>query len=126
MKLNELNFDLLSDKELIMICLKYKMIERENISKTTRRELLDMIKSFLTKKLKVYGEKKNKEGEEVKSVQIKRRMSTTGKLEKNTIKSNIPRPNVKRRMSHPITKIEKIGAQEDLLDIPAFLRRQAN
>ena len=113
MKLNELNFDLLSDKELIMICLKYKIIEKENISRTTRKELLEIIKQYLTKKLKVYGEKKNQGGgEDVKSVQIKRRMSTSGKLEKNNVKTNIPRPTVKRRMSHPITKIEKIGAQE--------------
>ena len=53
MKLNELNFDLLSDKELIMICLKYKIIEKENISRTTRKELLEIIKQYLTKKLKV-------------------------------------------------------------------------
>ena len=46
-KLNEINFDLLSDKELIMICLKYKIIQKEDISKTTRKELLNIIKSFL-------------------------------------------------------------------------------
>ena len=45
MKLNEINFDLLSDKELIQLCLKYKIIEQENIPKTTRKELLLIIKS---------------------------------------------------------------------------------
>ena len=57
MKLNELNFDLLSDKELIMICLKYKIIKKEDIPKTTRKELLVIIKLFLKKKLDVYGQK---------------------------------------------------------------------
>ena len=51
MKLNEINFDLLSDQELIVLCLKYKIIEKEDISKTTRKELLNIIKGFLQKKL---------------------------------------------------------------------------
>ena len=110
MKLNELNFDLLSDKELIMICLKYKIIKKEDIPKTTRKELLVIIKLFLKKKLDVYGQKKE---ENVKSVQIQRRMSTSGKLQQ-TNKRSIPRPIVKRRMSQPITKIEKIGAKETI------------
>ena len=58
MKLNELNFDLLSDKELIMICLKYKMIEKKNIPEKTREDILEIIKLFLQKKLSVYGHKK--------------------------------------------------------------------
>ena len=85
MKLNELNFDLLSDKELIQLCLKYKIIEQENIPKTTRKELLLIIKSYLKKKLQVYGQKE--EGN-TKSVRIERRMSTSGKLE-NTKKNAI-------------------------------------
>ena len=109
MKLNELNFDLLSDKELIQLCLKYKIIEQENIPKTTRKELLLIIKSYLKKKLQVYGQKE--EGN-TKSVRIERRMSTSGKLE-NT-KKNIPRPTIKRRMSQPITQVEKIGAVNNI------------
>ena len=54
MKLNELNFDLLSDKELIMICLKYKMLEKKDIPKKTRKEILEIIKLYLQKKLSVY------------------------------------------------------------------------
>ena len=104
MKLNELNFDLLSDKELITICLKYKIIKKEEIPKTTRKELLAIVKLFLKKKLNVYGQKKE---ENVKYVQIQRRMSTSGKMQQ-TNKQSIPRPTVKRRMSQPITKIEKI------------------
>ena len=110
MKLNEINFNLLSDKELIMICLKYKIIEKDNIPNTTRKELLSIIKEFLQKKLNVYGKKK--EEKDVKSVQIQRRMSTSGRLQTNTNQRRIPRPNVQRRMSHPITKIEKLDAKE--------------
>ena len=112
MKLNEINFDLLSDKELIMICLKYKIIEKNNIPNTTRKELLSIIKEFLQKKLNVYGKKK--EEKDVKSVQIQRRMSTSGRLQTNANQRRIPRPNVQRRMSHPITKIEKLGAKETI------------
>ena len=111
MKLNELNFDLLSDKELIMICLKYQMLEKKDIPKKTRKEILEIIKIYLQKKLSVYGHKK--EEKDVKSVQIQRRMSTSGRVQKD-IKQSIPRPTVKRRMSHPITKIEKIDASNTI------------
>ena len=105
MKLNEINFDLLSDKELIMICLKYKIIQKEDISKTTRKELLNIIKSFLQKKLNVYGQRKEENDTNIKSVQIQRRMSTSGRLQKDINQRTIPRPTIQRRMSHPITKI---------------------
>ena len=110
MKLNELNFDLLSDKELIMICLKYKMIDKSDIPKKTRKEILQIIKIYLQGKLSVYGQQK-KEKEEVKSIQVQRRMSTSGRIEKDS-KQVMPRPNVKRRMSHPVTKIEKLDAKD--------------
>ena len=57
----------------------------------------------------MYGQKE--EGN-TKSVRIERRMSTSGKLE-NT-KKNIPRPTIKRRMSQPITQVEKIGAVNNI------------
>ena len=114
MKLNEINFDLLSDKELIMICLKYKIIQKEDISKTTRKELLNIIKSFLQKKLNVYGQRKEENDTNIKSVQIQRRMSTSGRLQKDINQRTIPRPTIQRRMSHPITKIEKLDAKETI------------
>ena len=40
MKLNEINFNLLSDKELITICIKYDLIKKENISQYTRDDIL--------------------------------------------------------------------------------------
>ena len=114
MKLNEINFDLLSDQELIVLCLKYKIIEKEDISKTTRKELLNIIKGFLQKKLHVYGQRKEKNDTNIKSVQIQRRMSTSGRLQKDMNQRTIPRPTIQRRMSHPITKIEKLDAKETI------------
>ena len=111
MKLNEIDFDKLSDQELIQLCLKYKILDKTEIPKTTRKEILSIIKTFLKKKLQVYGEKKSGN---TKKVQLQRRMSTSGKLENNNLKSNIPRPTVKRRMSHPITQVEKIDAKETI------------
>ena len=105
MKLNELDFDKLSDNDLIQLCLKYKIIDKSQISKTTRKELLIIIKNYIQKKLQVYGQKKS----QTKNVQIKRRMSTSGKIE-GINKLSIPRPERTRRMSQPTTNIEKIEA----------------
>jgi len=110
MKLNEIDFDKLSDNELVNICLKYKIIEKEKLPETTRKQLLFIIKEFLKKKLLVYGQKKDT----TKQVQVKRRMSTTGKIETASLKTNVPRPIIKRRMSEPITTIEKVKSIETL------------
>ena len=80
MKLNDIDFDKLSDREIIGICLKYKLIEFDDIQKYKRSELLKIIKIWLHKKLKNYG---NKSG--VKSVSV-RRMSVSGNMQKNIIK----------------------------------------
>ena len=84
MKLNEINFDLLSDQELISLCLKYKIIEKEKLSQITRTNLLLIIKDFLKKKLEVYGQKND-----VRSIPVKRRMSMTGNMQKNMINQTI-------------------------------------
>ena len=39
MKLNDIDFNRLNDKELITLCLKYKLIESHEISKSTRKDL---------------------------------------------------------------------------------------
>ena len=52
MKLNEIDFNLLSDRELIGICLKYKLIKKENITSSSRKDLLQLIKVFISNKLK--------------------------------------------------------------------------
>ena len=46
MKLNEIDFNLLSDKELVILCLKYKLITKEEIPKCNRKKLLELIKTF--------------------------------------------------------------------------------
>lgn len=97
MKLNEIDFNLLSDKELILISLKYKIITKDEVSSLNRKILLDKLKSFLQNKLTNYGQRK-------------RRMSVQGNIQKNSIQSQKnqgpPRPTKERRMSHPITTNE--------------------
>jgi hypothetical protein len=110
MKLNEIDFNLLSDKELINLSLKYKILTIEEIKNTTRKQLLELIKEYLQKKLKIYGEKKK----ETKSVKIERRMSTSGKLQGINKAPTIPRVTRERRMSHPITNVEKAQAGETI------------
>ena len=60
MKLNDIDFNKLSDNELKALCIKYKMVESQNISNISRKESLDLIKKFLERKLKVYGKVKQK------------------------------------------------------------------
>lgn len=111
-RLNEIDFNLLNDKELISICLKYDLIKRENISNYTRHDILKIIKNWLSKKLKNYGNKTNNGN--IKSVSVNRRMSISDNMQKNQInrqKNNGPPRVVKqRRMSEPITRIEKKNA----------------
>tara|TARA_Y100000817_G_scaffold296211_1_gene271573 strand:- start:229 stop:1740 length:1512 start_codon:yes stop_codon:yes gene_type:complete len=113
MKLNEIDFDILSDKELVGICLKYKLIKYEEISRYKRTDILAIIKKWLHNKMINYGQNKKN----VKAVSVNRRMSVPGNIQKNNISrqkiSNTP-PNVQkqRRMSHPITIIEKKEAVE--------------
>ena len=112
MKLNEIDFNLMSDKDLIQICLKYKIIQKEDLPKKTRKDLLLLIKEFIKKKMNTYGKK------DTKSVQVdrNRRMSSSGNIQQfnKTIKTvGPPRANIKRRMSEPITKVEKIQTNND-------------
>jgi hypothetical protein len=111
MKLNDIDFNKLTDKELISICLKYKLINFDEIKKYKRSDLLKIIQVWLYKKLKNYGQKK--EVGNVKSVAV-RRMSVSGNMQKNIIKNNNSPPKVQRerRMSQPTTKIEKKEAVE--------------
>jgi len=112
LKLNDIDFNLLSDKELITICIKYQLIKKENISQYTRNDILKIIKNWLSKKLKNYGQK----SKDIKSVSVNRRMSVSGNIQKNQInqqKNNGPPRVIKqRRMSQPTTRIEKEEAVE--------------
>ena len=110
MKLNDIDFNKLSDKEIISICLKYKLIEFDDIKKYKRKDLLKILQVWLHKKLKNNGLKKDGG---VKSVAV-RRMSVSGNMQKNIIKNNSSPPKVQRerRMSQPTTKIEKKEAVE--------------
>ena len=59
-ELNEIDFDLMNDNELVLICLKYKLLSKDEIRNKTRKEILLIIKSFIQKKLQTYGQKKQK------------------------------------------------------------------
>ena len=108
MKLNDIDFNRLNDKELITLCLKYKLIESHEISKSTRKDLLNLIRKYLENKFKNYGQR----NKDVKSVSVNRRMSVSGNIQKNSIqysnRNGPPRPTITRRMSEPVTNIEKV------------------
>jgi len=98
MKLNDIDFDKLSDNELKGLCLKYRLVSREQINLYQRKQLLKIIKNFLIQKLKNYGQRRN---------------SVNGNLQKNQLnyqKNNgPPKPeydNRQRRLSQPITSNE--------------------
>jgi len=113
MKLNDIDFNKMSDKELVILSLKYKLIQKTDIPSLTREKLLIMIKQFIQDKLKVYGTKKK----DVKSLQIQRRMSTSGNPQKHWVQQQSsngpPKAQRGRRMSQPITKVEKIQSVHD-------------
>ena len=58
MKLNEIDFNLMSDDELKKICLKYKILTINEVNTKSRKELLKLIKDYIERKLKNYGQKK--------------------------------------------------------------------
>jgi hypothetical protein len=102
MKLNDIDFDKLSDNELKGICLKYKIIDPQKINLCQRSKLLEIIKKWLEYKLKNYGQRRN---------------SINGNLQKNQLNysksSGPPKPeydNRQRRLSQPITSNEVSNA----------------
>ena len=48
MKLNDIDFNKLTDKEIISICLKYKLIEFDDIQKYKRSDLLKILSYLVT------------------------------------------------------------------------------
>ena len=102
MKLNNIDFDKLSDNELKGLCLKYKLVDPNKINLYKRNQLLQIIKKWLESKLKNYGQRRN---------------SINGNLQKNQLNysksSGPPKPeydNRQRRLSQPITNNEVINA----------------
>ena len=71
MKLNEIDFDSMSNKELIQLSLKYKIIQKEDLYNISRKQLLRLIKQYIYKKLKVYG---TREKEGVKTLKQKKKI----------------------------------------------------
>ena len=59
MKLNDIDFNKLSQKEIISICLKYKLIDFDDIKKYSRKDLLKILHIWLHKNLKIMVIKRN-------------------------------------------------------------------
>ena len=59
MKLNDIDFDKLSDNELKGLCIKYKIVDPQKINQYQRNQLLEIIKKYLVHKLKNYGQRRN-------------------------------------------------------------------
>ena len=115
MKLNEIDFNILSDQELVGLCLKYKLIEPQSVNKYNRSSLLLLIKGFIKRKIETYGQRKTQTQTQHNN---KRRLSISGNLQKNSLgyvknQNNPPRGVRQRRLSQPVTKIEKIEAIDD-------------
>ena len=115
MKLNEIDFNILSDQELVGLCLKYKLIEPQSVNKYSRNSLLLLIKGFIKRKIETYGQRKTQTQTQHNN---KRRLSISCNLQKNSIgynknQNNPPRGVRQRRLSQPVTKIEKIEAIDD-------------
>ncbi len=113
MKLNEIDFNILTDQELVGLCLKYKLIEPQSVNRYNRKSLLLLIKGFIKRKIETYGQNNNNT-----KPNNNRRLSISGNLQKNSINynknsNNPPRGVRQRRLSQPITKIEKVEAVDD-------------
>jgi hypothetical protein len=111
MKFNGIDFDKLSNTELVNLCLKYNLVDKSK--QYNRQNLLDLLKSFIIDRLN----KKKQQSSNIKSFSIdndkdyKRRNSFSGNLQSNQTKSGPPKVNVhKRRLSQPTTTIEKTNA----------------
>jgi len=108
---NGIDFDKLSNTELINLCLKYNLIDKSK--QYNRQDLLKLLKSFIIDRLN----KKKQQTTSVKSFSIdndkdyKRRNSFSGNIQSNQTKSGPPKVNVhKRRLSQPTTSAEKTNA----------------
>jgi hypothetical protein len=113
MKLNGIDFDKFSNKDLIELCLKYNLIDRSK--QYNRQDLLNLIKVFIIDRLNKKQTQNNNPN--IKSFSIdndkdyKRRNSVSGNLESNQSRSGPPKVNVhKRRLSVPTTDSEKVNA----------------
>ena len=111
MKFNGIDFDKMTNTELIELCLKYKLIDRSK--QYNRQDLLNLIKEFIINRLN----RKKQNSSNIKSFSVdsyreyKRRNSISGNLKNTNNRSGPPKVNVhKRRLSQPTTLSEKTNA----------------
>tara|TARA_B100001094_G_scaffold306437_1_gene337211 strand:- start:8332 stop:9837 length:1506 start_codon:yes stop_codon:yes gene_type:complete len=109
MKLNNIDFDILSNEDLKKIIIKYEL--HKNVKIKNRNDMIQVIKEFILQKMNVY---KNNNKKDVKSINFNRRQSVPN-IKSN--RTNIPKNNITftrdRRMSEPITSNEKKEAIKD-------------
>lgn len=109
MKLNNIDFNLLSNEDLKKIIIKYELHKNNKIK--SREDMIKLIKEFILQKMNKY---KNNKQNEVKSINFNRRQSVPNI---KTNRTNIPKNNITfkrdRRMSEPITTVEKEYAVKD-------------
>ena len=118
MKLNNIDFDVLSNDDLKKIIIKYKL--HQNTKIRNREDMIRVIKEFIILKMNKYknnnknnNDDKNND-DKVKSINFNRRQSVPNI---KTNRTNIPKNNITfkrdRRMSEPITNVEKQNAVKD-------------
>jgi len=111
---NGIDFDKLTNSEIINLCLKYNLIDKTK--QYNRQDLLKLLKSFIIDRLNK-KQQQQQQPPDTKSFSIdndkdyKRRNSVSGNLQSNQSKSGPPKVNVhKRRLSQPTTIAEKTNA----------------
>tara|TARA_A100001037_G_scaffold20636_1_gene17395 strand:+ start:364 stop:1893 length:1530 start_codon:yes stop_codon:yes gene_type:complete len=117
MKLNNIDFDVLSNDDLKKIIIKYKL--HQNTKIRNREDMIHVIKEFIILKMNKYKNNNDKNNnknndDKVKSINFNRRQSVPNI---KTNRTNIPKNNITfkrdRRMSEPITNVEKQNAIKD-------------
>ena len=113
MKLNNIDFDVLSNDDLKKIIIKYKL--HQNTKIRNREDMIRVIKEFIILKMNKYKNNNNNNNDnKVKSINFNRRQSVPNI---KTNRTNIPKNNITfkrdRRMSQPITNVEKQNAVKD-------------
>ena len=124
----DINITKLSDKEIADICIKYNIIQSNELRNHTRNQVIGEIQKWVQYKKQAYKQRRHSSpnismNNEVKNINtsndnngIKRSTSQQFNIQKtNNPATSPPQPSVNRdrRMSEPFTMGEKTAARED-------------
>ena len=125
----DINITKLSDKEIADICIKYNIIQTNELKNYTRNQVIGEIQKWVQYKKESYKQRRhsspniNMNNPNIKNINtindnngIKRSTSQQFNIQKtNNPATSPPQPSINRdrRMSEPFTKQEKIIARED-------------